>query len=443
MWSKEYDDCLNYIDSYWDKIIHKKNYSSKFIRLFVDLFKNKDLNFIVLPFSHLSPNDSKFKYTYYWDTFFMFQGLIGTKHEWIMEEMLKNFFFLFKNFSLIPNYNSPASLNRSQPPFLTSMILDVYKIKLKRGGESYSKKWLKGAIKIAKNEYQDVWIDKKGLFNHSVENIPLSRYGDRDIGYAHSSELESGWDFTSRFYNSCNEYLPIDLNSYLYKYETDFALFYEILGNVPGSENWRKIAETRKEIMNRLMWDEKKGFFFDFNWHKSTKSEFVSLAGFTPLWTGLATPKQAKQMIQMLPSFETKYGLTITDRNSLAHNLEGVSKTTPYADAINRVLNPKQWDYPNIWPPLEYLTVIGLMKYGFIDKAKNIMSNSVKAHADLYRTYKTFFEKINAETGKPGKNFEYLNQKGFGWTNAVFYNYIIQLDTFDSEIPNEKLRYEI
>ena len=71
---------------------------------------------------------------------------------------------------------------------------------------------------IAAREYDRVW-NNSAEYNHLVEKYNLNRYGDRDIGYAHSSELESGWDFTSRFYGRCNEFLPVDLNSYLYKYE--------------------------------------------------------------------------------------------------------------------------------------------------------------------------------------------------------------------------------
>lgn len=433
MWANDCKDCLDYIDSYWEKIIHKNGVMQRLSEKIRNLFMEKNVDFIKLPFSYLTPNDNKFQYVYYWDTFFMFKGLIDTRHEWIMEEMLKNFFFLFETYGLIPNFNSPASLNRSQPPFLTSMILDVYKIKFRRGGESHSKKWLKKAFIIAKKEYERVWIDKKGFFNHSVKNIPLSKYGDRDIGYAHSSELESGWDFTSRFYSSCNQYLPIDLNSYLYKYEKDFAHISNLLGLVNESENWQKIAEKRKEVINSLMWDEEKGFFFDYNWQIDTKSEFLSLAGFTPLWAGLATPAQAKRMIKMLPKFTSAYGLTITDKASLAKSMGWENVPKPYVNALSGVIKPKQWDYPNIWPPLEYLIIIGLLKYDFLAEAKSIMKKVVNTHAKLFRQYKTFFEKINAETGEPGENFDYSNQNGFGWTNAAFYRYIKLLDSLEKE----------
>jgi len=63
-------------------------------------------------------------------------------------------------------------------------------------------------MEVAKQEYELVWIDEENAYNHHVQNFGLSRYGDRDIGYAHSSELESGWDMTSRFYNRADQFLP-------------------------------------------------------------------------------------------------------------------------------------------------------------------------------------------------------------------------------------------
>jgi alpha,alpha-trehalase len=291
--------------------------------------------------------------------------------------------------------------------------------------------WLKKAINTAKKEYEIVWIDKKNLYNHHVDGFLLSRYGDRDIGYAHSSELESGWDMTSRFYNRCDQFLPIDLNSYLYKYEIDFAEVSRLLGNKKESETWTKKADERKKEINKLMWDKDKEFFFDYGYDFRKQSDFLSLASYTPLWAGLATYSQAKQMLKYLHEFETPYGLTISSKKSLAKPIDISKIQKRFHPAINQIIKPKQWDYPNIWSPLEYLTVIGLLRYGFINDAKRIMKKSVEAHAKLFRIHSTFFEKISGEDGTSGTGALYGDQKGFGWTNAIFFRYIHILDSID------------
>jgi len=422
-YEKEYRDCLEYIDKYWDMVTHKPSRQ---------LINHHLIN---IPYEFITPNHKKFMFIFYWDTFFMFRGLIRTKREHLMKAMVENFIYLLNTYGEIPNFNSPASMGRSQPPFFSSMILDTYngylfaylrKNKFLRVFDNLDKhkKWLKAAIKYAKEEYERVWIDKDKLFHHSVDGYILNRYGDRDIGYSHSSELESGWDFTSRYYNRCDEFLPIDLNVYLFKYERDFAKIAFHLENKEEEKAWKEKATFRKEEINKFMWSEKEGFFFDYCYTEKRKSKFLSLAGFTPLWAGLASKEQAAKVVKKLPIFETEYGLTITAKESMAPKIDMSQFPEMYRPAIEEIVMPKQWDYPHSWPPIEYLTAIGLLKYGYIDDAKRLMNKYLKTHAMLFRKYGTFFEKIDVIKGERGHNSFYLNQDGFGWTNAIFYRYI-------------------
>jgi alpha,alpha-trehalase len=447
--AEEYRDCLEYIDKYWNKIIFKPSrlrleYSYINIPALLPE-KNSNPHIITIPYTYFVPNIGHHKRIYYWDSFFMFKGLIGTKRQDITKKMVNNFIYLYEKYQIIPNFNAPASINRSQPPFLSSMILDAYLTPLSThknhryhtGISSHiyklkNKSWLKKAISIAKKEYETVWIDSENLYNHHVQGYGLSRYGDRDIGYAHSSELESGWDMTSRFYNRCDQFLPVDLNCYLYKYEKDFAFVAKLLNDHKEEKLWNDRAETRKNEISKYMWDDDEKFFFDYGYEYQLVSHFFSLASYTPMWAGLATPTQAKHMVERLDKFETDYGLTISAKESLAKPINLAKIQRRYHPAINEIIQPKQWDYPNIWSPLEYLTVIGLLKYGFTSHAKRIMEKSIKAHATLFRKYHTFFEKINGKTGLPGSGALYGDQDGFGWTNAAFYRYVMILDQLET-----------
>jgi len=463
MWQEEYKDCLEYIDNYWNKIIYKPSrmklryrinnlpyelpYADKLPLGMKSTIRNKDINphSVKLPHYYFVPNDNKFTYIYYWDSYFMFKGLMGTKREWLMPEMIENFIYLFNAFHLIPNFSAPGSMGRSQPPFFSSMIMDTYLQRLnptnqykyvtgvkRKWYEHKMKKWLDRTISIAKQEYELVWIDKDCAYNHSVNNTILSRYGDRDIGYAHSSEIESGWDMTSRFYNRCDQFLPVDLNSYLYKYEIDFAQACEILGNREEAKMWKEKAKERKKAM-QIMWDKDEGFFYDYGYGFQRIGHYFSLASYTPLWAGIATPAQAKRAMKHLSKFETPYGLMVGAKVSLAKPIDLSTIQRRYHPAIEEIIKPKQWDYPNIWSPLEYLSIIGFLRYGFINEAKRIMQNSVKTHAKLFRKYKTFFEKIDGKTGEPSVGYKYAMQEGFGWTNAAFYRYIQILDALEGD----------
>ncbi len=447
-YAEKYKDVLSYIDSYWDKIIIKPQEKSP-LDFLIDRRIRMKTNYHVLEMPHtfLVPNEGKFRYVFYWDTFFMFKGLIRTKREWVLKDMVNNFIYLYNKYGVIPNFNSPASTGRSQPPFLTSMIIDTYNgpyfrylrsNKLRKFFLSLKKEklWLTKAYEVAKGEYFRVWEDKDTLFNHFVEKYGLNRYGDRDIGYAHSSELESGWDFTSRFFGRCNEFLPIDLNVYLFKYERDFAKISEHLGDKSQERYWKQRARERKEKINELMWDSDEGFFYDYNYLRNRISNFLSLASFMPLWAGMATPEQAKRMVKKLKLFEGDFGLTVTSKASLVPKVNLTRIPIRYRITVEDLLRPKQWDYPNIWPPIEYLTVVGLLKYGYIEDAKRIMKKSLAAQSRIFEKYETFFEKINGVTGDKADGFHYPNQSGFGWTNAVFYRYVQILDSIEN---NEKI----
>ena len=412
MVSTEYVDCLAYIEKYWSRIIKDPE----------DAPKNN--GFLKLPYRYITPNDKKFTYLFYWDTYFMFRGLIGQEKSDIMKEVVDNHVYLLKKYGIVPNFNSHASTNRSQPPFLSSMVFDVY-------SERKSKKWLESRIQWVKWEYEQVWIDRENNYNHSVQGFGLIKYGDRDVGYAHTAELESGWDFTSRFYNRCNQFFPIDLNCFLLQYERDFVRAAAILGDKKEHELWTRRLNKRSAEINKYLWNEEYGYFCDYDFARGRQSKFLSLASFVPLWAGLATPKQAFQTMRQLPEFETKYGLVISSAKSLPPELRAEIENEEYRHFFEESIKPKQWDYPNIWPPLEYMAVIGMLKYGFIDEAKRIMHKSLAGEAKVFRKHGTFFEKMDGVTGDAAANFHYANQSGFGWTNAVFLRYVKILDEME------------
>jgi len=80
---------------------------------------------------------------------------------------------------------------------------------------------------------------------------------------------ESGHDATHRFDDRTADFVSVDLNSLLYKYETDFAelIEKEFGGKVPGLDGksgeaafWRQQAARRREAMLALMWDDQRGY---------------------------------------------------------------------------------------------------------------------------------------------------------------------------------------
>jgi alpha,alpha-trehalase len=306
---------------------------------------------------------------------------------------------LFTRFKVIPNASRTYLMGRSQPPFLTSFIFDVYQ------AYDLDKKWLKDAIDVAKQEYATVWMGVKKPNERQVYK-GLSRY--YDINYLHDlAEAESGWDMTPRFDRKALNFLPVDLNALLYKYETDFARAARIFDDKREAARWDDAAALRKAAMDELMWDKLRGMFYDYNFNKKRRGSVNSLAAYFTMFAGLADEKQAAALVKSLRRFENKGGLSTTDALPLGQFVLGSM--------------PTQWAYPNGWAPLHFVVVKGLERYGYHQDARRIATKWLKTNVNWFNREQVFLEKYNVVSpDKPPVKGVYPSQTGFGWTNAVF-----------------------
>ncbi len=360
---------------------------------------------IGLPNAYLVPahdptSTFNFDELYYWDSYFMVQGMLKeTNKKELVLGILENLFALLGRFKMIPNASRTYLMGRSQPPLLTSFIFDVY--------EAYGldKRWLAQAIGYAKQEYETVWMGQAKPFDHQVYQ-GLSRY--YDINVLHDlAETESGWDMTSRFNRRCLDHLPVDLNALLYKYEADFARAAHILGNLDEQVVWERIAKKRQHVMQKLMWSSTRGLFFDFNYKKEKKGQVASLASYVPLWAGLVDKVQAEQLVKSLRRFDAPGGLVTTDGQVL---------TSALPQKI-----PLQWAHPNGWAPLHFFVVQGLERYGYHEEAKRIALKWLRTNNNWFEKHGVFLEKYNViQPTKHPVEGVYPSQTGFGWTNAIF-----------------------
>jgi alpha,alpha-trehalase len=379
-----------YIADYWKKI---ERYHP-----------NDDESLLGLPKPYLVPSyreKTGFDYNelYYWDSYFMVQGMLDPEHEGLVRGILEDLESLFKRFKVIPNASRTYLTGRSQPPLLSTFIFDVY--------EAYNPgaDWLRKNIEVAKKEYSVVWMGEKKPNERKVYK-GLSRY--YDFNYLHDlAEAESGWDMTPRFDRHALNYLPIDLNALLYKYEADFIRAAEILDDKEEAAKWRVAAEERKKMVDKLMWDKVRGIYYDYNYVKEKRSSINSLAAYFPMWAGMVNDKQAAALVRALRRFENKGGLATTDALPLGQFVLGSM--------------PTQWAYPNGWAPLHFIVVKGLERYGYHDDARRIAEKWLRTNLQWFEKHHLFLEKYNVVSSeKPPLKGLYPSQTGFGWTNAVF-----------------------
>jgi len=231
------------------------------------------------------------------------------------------------------------------------------------------------------------------------------------------SMRESGFDISFRFgpFGAfTHHYAPVCLNSLLFKTERDLETMSRLLGKNGDAANWQKLAETRRRTVEKYLWDQGQGLFFDYNFETSRQSDYHYATTFYPLWVGLATDEQARALMKNLHLFEQPGGLAMSLRPSQG-----------------------QWDYPFGWAPIQLLAVEGMRRYGYNEDADRVSAAFLSTVLENFHRDKTIREKYNVVTrsseAKVAAGYS-ANVIGFGWTNAAFVELLHSL-------PPEKARH--
>jgi alpha,alpha-trehalase len=365
--------------------------------------KGKDpFDVLYLPNPYIVPNSKKFDVMFYWDSFFTIQGLkLHKDKKDLIKGIVDNLLYEIDTFGMALNANRKKWSNRSQLPYLTSMIIDVYSF-------SKDKKWLKKAYKTVKKEYSGYWLNRYHKFNNGLSRFYSQSPDDKEHSREYKSRAEASWDMSPRFSDEdIHNLIPVDLNINLYKYEKDFAFFEKILG-YKNYLKWSKIADKRKKIIQSLCWNDKDGLFYDYDIKKQKQKMVKSLAGFQALFFGFAEKEQALRMSKSLKYFKANYSIA------------ACSEDYSYKD--------RQWNWPYVWAPLIYILFEGFTKYGYKKEADDIAKDFIYLVIKNFKKTGYIWEKYNGITGTPAMVYDrYENQEGFSWTNAVFEYLVFKL----------------
>jgi alpha,alpha-trehalase len=398
---------------------------------------------LYLPRPYVVPG-GRFNEMYGWDSYFIVLGLLHDGKTDLAKDMVDNFLYEIRNYGKILNANRTYYLTRSQPPFLTEMLLAVYQA-------TGDKEWLRQALP-AVTETHRFWTspphltESSGLSRywdfgegpaaevlsaekdaqgrnhydlvkdyyrtHDVSDYDLTQYFDRahdqfkPLFYKGDRSMrESGFDPSNRFgpFNiDIIHYNPVCLNSLLYLMEEQAAQILETLGQGGEAKPWHDRAAQRAALINRLLWDEPSGLYADYNFELKKRRAYPFLTTFYPLWAGIASPAQAARVRANLKLFEQPGGL----------------RTSTFVSG-------NQWDAPFGWAPLEMIAVEGLRRYGFNEDADRISRAFLSLVRESYQRDGVIVEKYDVTargTSTAGAiRFGYhTNEPGFGWTNAVY-----------------------
>ncbi|MBV6645879.1 MAG: alpha,alpha-trehalase TreF [Cyclobacteriaceae bacterium] len=407
----------DHLVSLWDGLTRSTQQSAKYSTL------------IELPNRYVVPG-GRFREIYYWDSYFTMIGLGASGRLDLVESMLDNFAYLIDTIGFIPNGNRTYYLGRSQPPYFSSMVNTYIQHTSLEKGLKYLNAiqkeynfWMDGAESLTPSnpEGKRVILYKGFILNRYWDQFDTPRpesYREdielaRDLPEAEQKQLyrnlraaaESGWDFSARWFETeefisirTTEILPVDLNCLLYAMEIALSVLYEAQGDIDLAQHYQKKVEVRRKCINQFFWNDSTGSYQDVLWRSETHTGKITAAGVAPLYFKAATDAMAKKQARAISQ----------------HLLDdGGIVTTPTTSG-------QQWDAPNGWAPLQWLTVRGLEHYDEEELAQTIKHRWLQVNEKVYKNTGKMMEKYNvSDTTLLAGGGEYPTQDGFGWSNGV------------------------
>jgi len=369
-----------------------------------------------LPFPYTVPcqTEKTMQQYFYWDTYFTNAGLLKQGLLDLAKNNTDNLLFHLNKYGYVPNGNRTYFLDRSQPPYLSMIVREIFEV-------TRDKNWLNNAYELLKTEYE-FWDKNRqtpiGLNRHlhhatdeelikfyddelkgRIDFFPKNREKKIYIANHYLTEAETGWDFTPRFEKHAADFAKVDLNSLLYQMEKNMVYFSKMLER-DEEESWSNVAEKRRALFTKYFWNYEMGYFYDYNFVSGRQSPIASLAGFHPLWAKMATEAQAAAAVKNLKKFEYDFGVAVCENSG------------------RKIIY--QWDYPNGWPPLFYIVINGLNNYGFEEHARRIAEKYVRVVVRNFKSTGDLWEKYNVVDGSIRVNNEYEMPAMMGWTAGVF-----------------------
>lgn len=388
----------HYIDANWEKTFR--------------ISREETAKEISLPRPHTVPStDPSMWLFFYWDTYFTNLGLIRQGRFDQALNNAENVIYLIERLGFVPNISVKIALNRSQVPVSAVLFAEIYQ-------HSRDRAWLARAYAAVVKEYA-FWMalrlapnglntcgthadpvtlaDFYHVIKHRLRDIPEEPIARLAYLRHKMAECEV-WDFTPRFDQRAADFNPVDTNGILYQFETLAGDFARELGLAADEPAWRERAARRRQLVDRYLWNEAKGFYFDYDWARGRQGTVVSAAPYFALWSGVCSDTQAAALARNLPLVERAHGIMSC------------------AEGSNTSANTYQWDAPNAWPPQQTAAILGLLRYGYQAEARRLAEKYVLTCARNLETTGQLWEKYNALTGRIDVADEYKMPHMMGWT---------------------------
>lgn len=420
---------------------------------------------LLLPNPYVVPGGF-FNEMYGWDSYFIALGLIDDGKIDVARGMAENFFFEIEHYGAVLNANRTYYLTRSQPPYLSSMVLAIYQAELKT--DRNDRDWLARAYDYIVRDHA-MWTSvphlagKTGLsryFDHGrgpvpEENASQNSYYHQVIGrmierpelrgnalvtLSGAQQPEDGPAYSIRICeneSNCDQVTRLAFTADYYKgdramRESGFDISFRFGPYGARTHHFAPVC------LNSLLY--------------KTEKDLEQIAGIlgrsadAARWRDAAAARQKtmqslmwddqrgmffdydfdagkRSTYEFATTFYPLWTGWATPRQAAALEKNLKTLERPGGLMTSATETGVQWDAPFGWAPLELIAVEGLRRYGFRADADRIAREFIGTVAENFSRDHTIREKYNVVTRSSDVQVTagyQTNVIGFGWTNGVF-----------------------
>ena len=234
---------------------------------------------------------------------------------------------------------------------------------------------------------------------------PLTRYYAALQKYLRQGNGLYLTDWASMDNSTRNPYLQpggtgIDISCEMVLFARNLAEIAAILEKKSAAEQYRRDAEELATLINRLMWDEQRRFYFDLT-PQGERAPVKSIAAFWALLAKVASKSQARALAAELRNPETF---------NTAHRVPTLAANEPGFD-------PKGGYWKGaVWVPTDKMVIAGLENYGYADLAREIALNHLHNVGVVFKETGTIWENYAPQSiahGEPARR-DFVGWSGLG-----------------------------
>ncbi len=286
-------------------------------------------------------------------------------------------------------------------PFMAQLVV----LGASQNGGDYE--WLRAKYYVRLQKYIDRWFG----YDHDGNGLPVWNSSDAsgmDNQISRSGDLESYRDE------------GVDLACYLYRELEAMEIISAKLGKPADSKMYADHAEKLAKAINKVFWNEQDGFYYDRDEKTGKTIKIKSVAGFLPMWAGVASQAQARRLVRdhllNLKEFWLDYPVAT------------YAKSEPefYEGSRSGECN---WEGP-AWIPTNYMILHGLLQYGYNDAAKELALRTLKLAMVANPVTREFYD---SDTGK-GNGMNPF----WGWSSLAYVmpiDFAQRYDPMDLQAP--------